>query len=236
MTGPLSGRTALITGASSGIGKATARLLASQGCSLALGSRSGSNLGLPETLAMSCDVRSATSVQAFVDASVDRFNGIDVVVANAGVGTYGSFLDLDPDQVEEMIDVNVKGLLYTVRSTLPHLLQSQRAELVVIASVAGQRAPAGESVYAASKFAQVGFMRALDHELHTQGVRCTTICPGGVATNFAMGRGRSHDDPDLELMMKPEEVADVVLSTLTLPRSMRALEITLLPMSDDSLG
>src|SRR5262249_42541131 len=86
---------------------------------------------------------------------------------------------------------NVKGLLYTVRAGLPHLLRSQAADLVVVASVAGQRGPEGEAVYAASKFAQVGFMRSLDHELFRRSVRCSTIAPGGVATEFAMGRGVS---------------------------------------------
>ena len=76
-----------------------------------------------------------------------------------------------------MIDVNVKGLLYTVRATLPHLLESAAADLVVVASIAGQRAPEGEAVYAASKFAQVGFMRSLDHELYQRGVRCSTLAP-----------------------------------------------------------
>ena len=88
-----------------------------------------------------------------------------------------------------MIDVNVKGLLYTVRAGLPHLLESPAADLVVVASIAGQRAPEGEAVYAASKFAQVGFMRSLDHELYRRGVRCSTIAPGGVWTEFAMGEG-----------------------------------------------
>ena len=91
-----------------------------------------------------------------------------------------------------MIDVNVKGLLYTVRASLPRLLESDAADLVVVASVAGQRAPEGESVYAATKFAQVGFMRSLDHELYRRGVRCSTIAPGGVATAFAMGETAAH--------------------------------------------
>ncbi len=88
-----------------------------------------------------------------------------------------------------MIDVNVKGLLYTVRACLPHLLESPAADLVVIASIAGQRAPEGEAVYAASKFAQVGFMRSLDHELYRRGVRCSTIAPGGVVDRVRDGRG-----------------------------------------------
>jgi 3-oxoacyl-[acyl-carrier protein] reductase len=181
-------------------------------------------------------VRDPGQVEAIVAAGVDRFGGLDVVVANAGVGAYGDFLDLDPEHLEEMVDVNVKGLLYTVRATLPHLLDSAAADLVVVASVAGQRGPEGEAVYAASKFAQVGFMRSLDHELFHRGVRCSILCPGGVATDFAMGRGRTPEDPDLPDMMRAGEVAEAVVHSLTRPRTHRVLETTLLPMSDDSLG
>ena len=88
-----------------------------------------------------------------------------------------------------MIDVNVKGTLYAVRAALPHLLESGEADIVTLASEAGRRGLPLEAVYCASKFAQVGFTRALDHELREHGVRCTNVCPGGVATDFAMGRG-----------------------------------------------
>jgi 3-oxoacyl-[acyl-carrier protein] reductase len=167
---------------------------------------------------------------------VSELGRLDIVVANAGVGAYGDFLSLDAEHLEEMIDTNVKGLLYTVRATLPHLLESDSADLTVVASVAGQRGPEGEAVYAASKFAQVGFMRSLDHELYRQGVRCSTIAPGGVYTEFAMGRGRSPGDPDLEVMMRPEEIADAVVHCVTRPRTHRVLEATILPMSDDSMN
>jgi 3-oxoacyl-[acyl-carrier protein] reductase len=135
-----------------------------------------------------------------------------------------------------MIDTNVKGLLYTVRAGLPHLLRSDSADLVVVASVAGQRGPEGEAVYASSKFAQVGFMRSLDHELFRRGVRCSTIAPGGVATEFAMGRGRNPDDPDLAGMMRAEEIAEAIIHAVTRPRTHRVLESTILPMSDDSMN
>lgn len=229
-------RVALITGASRGIGAATARMLAQAGAKVALASRSGDDLGIEGALAQACDVREAAQLDAIVAAAVDRFGGLDIIVANAGVGAYGPFLDLDSDHLEEMVDVNVKGLLYTVRAGLPHLLASDAADLVVVASIAGLRGPEGEAVYAASKFAQVGFMRALDHELWQRGVRTSTLCPGGVATDFAMGRGRTPDDPDLPGFMRPEEVAEAVLHALTRPRTHRVLEASLLPMTEDSLG
>jgi NADP-dependent 3-hydroxy acid dehydrogenase YdfG len=230
------GRVALVTGASSGIGTATAHALAAAGARLALGSRRGGDLGIEGARGQVCDVRDPGQVDALAAAAVDRFGALDIVVANAGVGAYGDFLSLDPEHLEEMIDTNVKGLLYTVRATLPHLLKSEGADLVVVASIAGQRGPEGEAVYAASKFAQVGFMRSLDHELYRQGVRCSTIAPGGVHTEFAMGRGRSPGDPDLAEMMRPQEIADAVVHCVTRPRTHRVLEATILPMSDDSMN
>ena len=232
----IDGRTALITGASAGIGAATARALAGAGANVVLASRRGDDLGIDGALAQPCDVRDPAALEALATAAVERFGGLDVVVANAGVGAYGDFLDLDAEHLEEMVDINVKGLLYTVRATLPHLLNSNAADLVTVASIAGQRGPEGEAVYAASKFAQVGFMRALDHELWHRGVRCSTLCPGGVETDFAMGRGRTPEDPDLPGFMRPDEVADAVLYALTRPRTHRMLEASLLPMAEDSLG
>jgi NADP-dependent 3-hydroxy acid dehydrogenase YdfG len=234
----IEGRVALVTGASAGIGAATAQSLARQGAKLALASRRGGDLGIAGALGRACDVRDAAQVEQLVADTVERFGGLDIVVANAGVGAYGDFLDISPGHLEEMIDVNVKGLLYTVRASLPHLLQSAGADLVVVASIAGQRAPEGEAIYAASKFAQVGFMRSLDHELFRRGVRCSILAPGGVWTDFAMGegRGRTPDDPDLAGMMRAQEVADAVVHAVTRPRTQRVLEMTLLPMSDDSMN
>ena len=232
----IDGRVALITGASRGVGASVAHALSKAGARLVLASRSGDDLGIDGALAQPCDVRDLGALEELGAAARERFGGVDIVVANAGVGAYGDFLDLDVEVMDEIIDVNVKGLLYTIRATLPLLLESDSAELVVVASIAGQRAPEGEAVYSSSKFAQVGFMRSLDHELWNRGVRCSTICPGGVATDFAMGRGRTPDDPDLEVMMRPDEVAESVLHVLTRPRTLRVLESSLLPMGEDSLG
>jgi 3-oxoacyl-[acyl-carrier protein] reductase len=107
---------------------------------------------------------------------------------------------------------------------------------VSLASVAGVRAFPGEAIYNASKFGQVGFTRALDHEMREQGVRCTSICPGGVATDFAIGTGRTEDMPELERMLSPEDVADVVMFAITRPPGMRLLTTTFRPMSEASWG
>jgi 3-oxoacyl-[acyl-carrier protein] reductase len=232
----LRGKVALVTGASRGVGAAVAKALAREGVSLGLVSRSGDNLGIEGTVAGSADVRRPVDVERVVNETAERFGRIDIVVANAGVGAYGTFVDLDPEHVEEIIDVNVKGMLYTVRAALPHLLESGEGDVVTLASVAGLRGLPLETVYCASKFAQVGFTRALDHELRERGVRCTNVCPGGVATDFAMGRGRTPDMPELTTMMSPEDVAEVVVFVLTRPRHFRFLDTAFRPTTEASWG
>lgn len=230
----LADRVALITGGSRGIGAALARTMVAEGAKVGLLSRSGDDLDLSGALGIACDVRNPEDVQRAVDATVERFGRLDIVIANAGVGSYGPFLNLSLDDIEEMIDVNLKGTLYAARAALPHLLQSDAADFVALASEAGRRGLPHETVYCASKFGQVGFTRALDHELRTRGVRCTNVCPGGVATGFAYGKGRAPED---EIgMMSAQDVADLVMFVITRPRGMRILETAMRPMTEESWG
>ena len=125
----LADRVALITGGSRGIGAALARTMVAEGAKVGLLSRSGDDLDLSGALGIACDVRNPEDVQRAVDATVERFGRLDIVIANAGVGSYGPFLNLSLDDIEEMIDVNLKGTLYAARAALPHLLQSARPTL-----------------------------------------------------------------------------------------------------------
>jgi NADP-dependent 3-hydroxy acid dehydrogenase YdfG len=232
----LDGKVALVTGASGGIGAAVARRLHDAGAAVGLLSRRRDDLGLERGLGLSCDVRDRADVARATDEVVGRFGRLDIVVANAGVGAYGPFLELDSDELEAMIDVNLKGTLYTAAAALPHLIAAGGGGLVSLASVAGLRSFPGEAVYNASKFGQVGFTRALDHELREQGVRAACICPGGVKTDFAIGTGREAGDPELEGLMTADEVAEVVLFTVTRPRRMRMLTTSFRPMVEASWG
>src|SRR4051794_3699784 len=232
----LDGKVALVTGASGGIGASVARKLHASGASVGLLSRHGDDLGLERALGVTCDVRDRGAVADATDAVVERFGGLQIVIANAGVGAYGPFLELDPERVEEMIDINLKGTIYTAAAALPHLIDSGEGDFISLASVAGLRAFPGESVYNASKFGQLGLTRSLDHELREHGVRATCICPGGVKTNFAIGTGRSEGDPELEGMLSADEVADVVLFAITRPRGMRILTTSFRPMIEASWG
>jgi NADP-dependent 3-hydroxy acid dehydrogenase YdfG len=232
----LEGKVALVTGASGGIGAAVSRKLHDAGASVGLISRRGDDLGLERGLGVRCDVRDRGAVGGAANEVVERFGRLDIAVANAGVGAYGPFLELDPEQLEAMIDINLKGTLYTAAATLQHLIDSGEGDFLSLASVAGLRALPGEAVYNASKFGQLGFTRALDHELREHGVRSTCICPGGVKTGFAIGTGRTEGDPELEGMLTADEVADVVLFTVTRPRRMRILTTSFRPMTEPSWG
>ena len=129
-----------------------------------------------------------------------------------------------------MIDVNLKGTLYAVRAALPHML-GREGDVITLASEAGRRGLPLEAVYCASKFGQVGFTRALDHELREHGIRCTNVCPGGVATDFALDDGRGRTPDVLPGMMTAEDVAEVVVFVLERPRHLRMLELG--PPADD---
>jgi 3-oxoacyl-[acyl-carrier protein] reductase len=232
------GKVAVVTGASRGIGAAVARALHERGASVGLASRSGDDLGLERAVALPTDVRDRSQVQALVDATAERFGGIDVVVANAGVGAYGPLTELRPDHLDEMVDTNVKGVLYVAAASVPYLIERGGGDFVSVASEAGRRGLPNEAVYCASKFAQVGFTRALDHELRPHGIRCTNVCPGGVATDFAIGdeRGRTPDMPALQGMMSADDVADAVLFVLSRPRNHRILEVAFRPVTEESWG
>jgi NADP-dependent 3-hydroxy acid dehydrogenase YdfG len=231
------GKVALVTGASGGIGAAVTRSLVAAGVKVGMASRRGDDLGLGDVVyGLACDVRDAEQVDESVAATVERFGRLDIVVANAGVGAYGPFLELKPEYLEEMIDVNLKGTLYTVRAALPHLLAGGEGDIVTLASEAGRRGLPYEAVYCASKFGQVGFTRALDHELRERGVRCTNVCPGGVATEFALETGRGRKPEALAGMMSAEDVADVVMFVLTRPRNHRILETAFRPVTEPSWG
>jgi NAD(P)-dependent dehydrogenase (short-subunit alcohol dehydrogenase family) len=232
----LSGKVAFVTGASRGIGAAVARAFSAHGMSVGLASRSGDDLGLPDALGLACDVSDREAVEGAVNATVDRFGRLDVCVANAGVGSYHSLVDTPVDHIEEMIDVNLKGTIYTIRASIPHLIAAGGGDVVTVASEAGRRGLPGEAVYCASKFGQVGLTRALDHELREHGVRCTSVCPGGVATDFALEEGYGRPPEVLEGMMSAEDVAEVVLFCITRPRGHRILETALRPMKETSWG
>lgn len=225
----LHGTVAAITGASAGIGAASARALAEEGVSLVLGARRTDRLDkLAEALdtevaVVDMDVRNPEASRKLVQTAYDRFGRLDTLVANAGIGAYGGIMDLTDEQLSEMMDTNVAGTVWPIRAAVPGFVERGEGDIVIIASVAGLRGAADEAVYAATKFAQVGLAGALDRELRGKGIRVSTLCPGGTATEFAMGAGRTPEMAGLAEMMRPEDVAAAVVTVLKQPRSMRSL-------------
>ncbi len=221
--------TVAITGASSGIGAATARALAAEGASLVLGARRvdrlddlAAELGT-KIAVVEMDVREPADSLRLVEQAYERFGRLDAIVPNAGIGAYGGIMDLSDEQLREMMDINVAGTVWPIRAAVPGFIEAGGGDIVIVASVAGLRGAGDEAVYAATKHAQMGLAGGLDRELRESGIRVSAICPGGTATEFAMGAGRTPDMPGLDDMMRAEDVAAAVVTVLKQPLSMRTL-------------
>lgn len=218
-----------ITGASAGIGAATARALLDEGGSVVVGARRLDRLDAladefgGRVAAIEMDVRVPADSHRLVETAYETFGRLDTLVANAGIGAYGGIMDLSDDQLADMMDTNVAGTVWPIRAAVPGFVDAGAGDIVIIASVAGLRGAGDEAVYAATKFAQVGLAGGLDRELRERGIRVSTLCPGGTATEFAMGAGRTPDMPQLDEMMRPEDIAAAVVTVLKQPRSMRTL-------------
>src|SRR5688500_17315383 len=190
MPGPLEGRVAVVTGASSGIGEATVRALSEAGASVALGARRTDRLqALADsldggTLVRQVDVSDEEQARAFVQAANDELGGLHILVNNAGVMLLGPVADADTDEWRTMIGVNLLGLLYCTHAALPLLGSSGGGDVVNVSSVAGRRADAGAAVYNMTKFGVHGFSEALRQEALHEGIRVTTVAPGFVETEL----------------------------------------------------
>ena len=225
----LNGTVVAITGASAGIGAAAAKLLAAEGASVVLGARridrleaTVAELG-PQAAAVQMDVRNPDDSRRLVAEAIDRYGRLDALVANAGIGAYGGIMDLTDEQLAVMMDTNVAGTVWPIRAAVPHMVEAGGGDIVIVASVAGLRGAGDEAVYAATKFAQVGLAGGLDRELRAKNIRVSTICPGGTATEFAMGAGRTPDMPGLANMLNAEDVAAAIVTVLEQPKNMRSL-------------
>lgn len=218
-----------ITGASAGIGEATARAIVAEGGSVVVGARRKDRLAaladeLGERVAVvEMDVRDSADSQRLVDQAFETFGRLDAIVVNAGVGMYGGIMDQTDDEIRAMIDTNVAGTIWPIRAAVPRFLDAGEGDIVIVASVAGLRGEGFEAVYAATKHAQVGLAGGMDRELREKNIRVSTIAPGGVATEFAMGTGREPDMPGLADMMTAEDIAAAIVTVLRQPRSMRTL-------------
>ena len=236
----LQDRVVVITGASAGIGRATARELLGAGARVVLGARRRDRLEAIQTehpgraVAVEMDVRKPDDARRLVAAAVEQFGRVDALVANAGIGMYGGILDHTDEELERMLDTNVAGTVWPIRAAVPAMIDAGGGDIVIVASVAGFRGGADEAVYAATKFAQVGLAGALDRELRAKGIRVTTIGPAGTSTEFAMGTGRYEGMPVLETYLKPEDIAFAIRTVLEQPRRLRTQYWTIWSMAQEA--
>jgi 3-hydroxy acid dehydrogenase/malonic semialdehyde reductase len=223
----LEGKTAVVTGASSGIGAAIARLLAANGARVAGGARRTDKL---ETeLKLELDVTDAASCERFVEQAVERLGGLDVLVNNAGLGLGRDPFDAGTEEDEEtVLETNVHGLLRMTRLCLPHVRDG--GHIVNMGSIAGRQAYENAAVYVASKFAVRGFTYALREDLLGRPIHVTTVDPGLVESNFSRVRFRGDEEKAAAVYanvepVTPEDVAECVLFVLTRPKHVNIDEL-----------
>jgi len=217
----LTDKTAIVTGAGRGIGKAVALALAQEGAAVTLAARTdGELMELAHeieslggrALACATDVSDEKAVRRLVETAVASFGRLDIVVNNAGIGIYGPLTDMTVEQWDRAMAVNVRGPFLLCRESIPYLRLQERSCIVNISSVVGVKGYAGQSLYGASKHAVMGMSKALAKEVQSDGIRVHAVCPGGVDTAMA---GQSRPDLDRSVLMQPEEIADAVLFLVT---------------------
>jgi NADP-dependent 3-hydroxy acid dehydrogenase YdfG len=248
----LAGTVALVTGASSGIGEATARALAAEGASVAIVARRVDRLNaLADSIGdrdrvevIEADVTDEDQARSSVDRTVSRFGRLDTLVNNAGVMLLGPIVDAPVDEWRRMVELNLLGLLYCTHPALPHLIAAAEsdprrvADVVNVSSVAGRVARTGNGVYSATKFAVVAFGESLRQEVAARHVRVTAVEPGATATELS-----GHNRPEIlegirgtfsgiELL-KSEDIADAIVYAVTRPRHVALNELLVRPTEQE---
>jgi 3-oxoacyl-[acyl-carrier protein] reductase len=241
MSGKLSGKTALVTGASAGIGWASAIALAGEGANLVLTARRKERLAELETAVQEAGGKAVSIVgnaaeeetaRQAVDLATKTFGSLDILINNVGIGNYKNIVDTSAEEYDEMMDSNVRSTFLFTRYAVPVMIEQGSGTILMISSMAGVYGFGGEAVYCATKFAQVGFAQALDKELRPHGIKVGAICPGGVKTEFALGKGRTEQSVADSGMLDPEDVAGVVLMACTQSPRSRIIEVQMRTMEE----
>ncbi len=241
MSSPLQGQTAVITGASSGIGLAVAHRLARSGMNLVLGARSAARLEAAArdvggaATAVVTDVTSAAGTAALVRAAVDLHGRIDVLVANAGIYIGGEFAGGDLHQFLHLINTNVGGVIRAVHAALEHMVPAGTGDIVITSSVSGHQAIYWEPVYSASKHAVHGLTHALRRQLVGSGVRVGAVAPGMVLNDLwdVSGEEAIAAGVSAGTGLRSEDVADAVHFMLTRPRHVNIRDLVMLPINQE---
>ncbi|MBM6384616.1 MULTISPECIES: 3-ketoacyl-ACP reductase [Paenibacillus] len=219
----IAGKVALITGAGRGIGRAIAIAFAQEGIHVGLVGRTLENLQkVKEELKpynvnvaiAAADVTDLDSITAAVESVRGELGAIDILINNAGIGKFGGFMELTPEEWTNIIDVNVKGVYYTTRAVLPEMMERNAGDIINISSTAGQKGAPLTSAYTASKAAVNGLTESLMLEVRKKNIRVTALTPSTVATDMAVELKLTDGNPDK--VMQPEDLADLIVAQLKL--------------------
>jgi 3-oxoacyl-[acyl-carrier protein] reductase len=221
----LTGKVALVTGAGKGIGRAVAIALAQEGVHVGLLARTESQLrevakeiealGVKAAV-VTADVANREAVEAAVAQVKTQLGPIDILINNAGIGTFAKLVDMPPAEWEHIVQVNLMGTYYATRAVLPDMIARETGDIINIASTAGQRGAATTSAYSASKFAILGLTESLMQEVRKQNIRVSALTPSTVATELAISNNLTDGNP--EKVMQPEDLAEFMIAQLKLNR------------------
>lgn len=242
----LDGNVALVTGASSGIGYATALAIAEKGGKVVVSARREDRLNeLVEriratggnALAVECDITDWSEVEALAQKTVAAYGRIDTLVANAGVGIVGPLLHGNPEDWELAFKTNVLGILYSVKAAVPHILERGKGDVIIISSIAGRVAKSPFGVYSATKYATNAIGETLRQEVGKKGIRVTLVEPGGVTTEFvssvidnlAPGQESPFDKISFT-RLQPEDIARAIVYVLEQPPNVSLNELMIKPV------
>ncbi|MBV8532902.1 MAG: SDR family oxidoreductase [Verrucomicrobia bacterium] len=241
MVQSLNGKIAIVTGASSGIGRAVAYELAGQGVKLVLTARSGDRLARlaqelsSESVVVPADMTSPKDIRTIVERAIDRFGRIDILLANAGIYISGDVVDGEPDAWDQLISTNVTGVFRLVHAVLPYLLAQKSGDILVTSSISGHQAIHWEPVYSASKHAVQSFVHGLRRQLLTTGVRVGAVAPGMVLNELwgITDPAKIEQKVSRGAGLRSEDVAEAILFMLTRPQNVTIRDLVMLPRAQD---
>jgi ribitol 2-dehydrogenase len=239
--GNLAGKVAIVTGASSGIGRALARALVGEGCKVALAGRSVERLTAIErelgasALAVPFDLADGDGIAQLVDRTVGHFGGVDILVANAAVYMHGPFADADPAEWSRLIDVNIDAVFRCVHAVLPHMRARKSGDILIVSSIAGVTEIRQEPIYSASKHAIQAFLHSLRRQVAEDGIRVGGIQPGTVATELwgPVDPAKVKAQVAERTVLTPEDVAAALLYMLAQPPNVTIRDLVMLPQRQD---
>ena len=241
MPGRLTGKVAIVTGASAGIGRASALALAAEGARVVITARRQERLDelASEINAMGTqayqiagDANDEATAKRCVECALKEEGRIDILLNIAGMGNYKNLVETSLEEYDQLMNTNMRTTFIFTRQVVPQMLLQKQGTIIMISSMAGLYGFPNQAVYCATKFAQVGFAQSLDKELRSGGIKVGVICPGGVKTEFAIGAGRTEESVAKSDMLEATDVAETVLLACTQAPGSRIIEVQMRTMSE----